>query len=405
MGREEYVASFVEESLGLPVGIISVDRIPGSIIREVESAVRGDEPEDPLTPTVEKQLSKFSEEMEGLMLSSFGVSAFKERWPNGSEYAVALTHDVDNIERPLKHIIRIRNRFRPWDLFLHVVGLRSLYKNIGYAANIERKLGVRSTFFLLTSNYSLGNIANEVKRLRYLGWEFGLHGGEGTHDSENLLAEDIRRFVSELGFRPEGLREHYLKFDFDKTWGIAERNLISYDSTVGNTNKLGFRIGICTPFHPPDKEWKMMKIMELPLVLMDTTLWGYLKRDEAHGLRDVVEMKERVRSVGGLFTILWHTESLRMRGGRIYPRILDMLKQDNAYVSNAGNVARWWKRRRKARLYLQKDRVRVEDAEIGLTLRLTSNKKIGRVAGGYIERSENFIRLFCTSKVAEASFE
>src|SRR2546428_13535027 len=89
-----------------------------------------------------------------------------------------------------------------------------------------------------------------------------------------------------------------------------------------------------------------MKILEIPLVLMDTTLWGYLKLEEQEGMAEVERMIERVREVGGLFTLLWHQEAIRMRGGRLYPKILEKLGKMDCFVSSGIDVASGWESRR-----------------------------------------------------------
>ena len=71
-----------------------------------------------------------------------------------------------------------------------------------------------------------------------------------------------------------------------------------------------------------------MNLLELPLVLMDTTLWGYLKRTEEEGFADAMRMMKAVEEVEGLFTLLWHQEAVRMRGGRIYWALLDEIKAE-----------------------------------------------------------------------------
>ncbi len=88
-----------------------------------------------------------------------------------------------------------------------------------------------------------------------------------------------------------------------------------------------------------------MNLLELPLILMDTTLWGYLKKSEEEGFGDAVRMMKAVEEVEGLFTLLWHQEAVRMRGGRIYwqpPR----RDQGGGASSGAGRrYPRWWRAR------------------------------------------------------------
>jgi hypothetical protein len=79
---------------------------------------------------------------------------------------------------------------------------------------------------------------------------------------------------------------------------------------------------------------------------MDTTLWGYLKKSEEEGLEDVMDFMGMVEKVEGLFTLLWHQEAVRMKGGRIYWRILQRLaRRKHVFVGSGADIARWWRAR------------------------------------------------------------
>jgi hypothetical protein len=159
------------------------------------------------------------------------------------------------------------------------------------------------------------------------------------------MAESVKRFSTQLGFKPRGVREHYLKFEFGKTWEIMDASRFEYDTTVGLNDRLGFKLGLATPFHPPDSGWNPLRLLELPLTLMDTTLWGYLKKDEESGMAEIQAMVDKVRGVGGLFTLLWHQEAVKMRGGRLYWRLLDRFGRDNCFIGSGAELADWWVRR------------------------------------------------------------
>jgi len=182
-------------------------------------------------------------------------------------------------------------------------------------------------------------------RIRGEGWDVGLHGDFGTHDSAEKMNEAMSRFATGLGFRPTGLREHYLRFDFAMSWQVMENAGFSYDTTVGTNDRLGFKLGLASPFHPPDGSWVPMNLLEVPLVLMDTTLWGYLKRSEEDGLADSMKIIAEVEGVEGLLTLLWHQEAVRMRGGRLYWRLLQEFKSRGCFVGSGAEVARWWRAR------------------------------------------------------------
>lgn len=383
-----YAAHLIEESLGLPAGELTADSVPMDLVGTLEGALAGRTGGDPEQPFLEERIAAFGKELEKESLEKLGFSVRKARWPGEAPFAVCLTHDVDNISRPLSHILRVRNRFRKADFVLALLGLRPLYNNISLVADMETARGLRSSFYLLTGNYSLRGLSGTLAKLGRDGFEVGLHGDFGTHDSQEKMESALALFRSETGVEPQGVREHYLRFDFQKTWRIMENVALDYDSTVGFAERLGFPLGLCTPFHPPDSEWNPMHLLELPLSVMDATLWGYLKRNEADGRSDVGSMVGKVQDVGGLFTLLWHPEAVRMKGGRIYPSILDDLMMKRPFLGGGITIASWW-RARAIPMKRENHRLSIRDAPNGLVLqaRIAEGRSL-RVRGGNVVQSE-----------------
>ena len=271
--------------------------------------------------------------------------------------AIALTHDVDNIARPKEHILRVRDRFTEADFAKAMRGELNLYENVELIATKEAEEGFHSSFYFMSKEYPLEKVRETARKLHATGWEIGLHGDFGTHDSQPEMDKAVHRIQEGLGLTPRGLREHYLRFDFSKSWAVMENSGFDYDSTPGNHDKLGFRLGLATPFHPPDADWCPRRILELPLSLMDTTLWGYLKKGEEEGHREVLAAIREVEKVEGLFTLLWHQEAVRMRGGRIYWKVLkDVSRMRGVFVGSGEEVAAWW-RARKVLLSVQGDKL------------------------------------------------
>ena len=101
---------------------------------------------------------------------------------------------------------------------------------------------------------------------------------------------------------------------------------------------------------------------------MDATLWGYLKRTESDGIADVERLRKSVSDVNGLFTLLWHPEAARMRGGRLYPSVLDGLKGDGCFVGSGSEIAGWWSAR-SAPLRREGGVYRMESAPEGMIMR------------------------------------
>jgi hypothetical protein len=344
--RSEYAASFLEGSLGLPSRALSPEEVPRDLVDELASVMRGAPPIDSTTPSLEARIQRFLAELEKSALEEDGYFVRKARWPDAAPLAVCLTHDVDNIAHPMEHVLKTKDRFSKSDFEKATRGLLSLYDNIELIGEKEGAEGFRSSFYFLSANYPLERVRAAARRLSARGWEIGLHGDFGTHDSEAEMKRAVERLTQGVGIRPRGLREHYLRFDFGKSWRVMEGAGFDYDTTVGNSDELGFKMGLATPFHPPDPDWKPMRLLELPLSLMDTTLWGYLKKSEEEGLDDVRRSIRMVAGVEGLFTLLWHQEAVRMRGGRAYWKVLRGLgRRKGVFVGSGADVSSWWRSR------------------------------------------------------------
>ena len=345
-----YAAAFLEGSLGLASKSLRPEQVPSELVFQLTSVMRGAPPKDTTRPSLEVRINEFREALERSALDEDGFFVRKARWPDAAPLAVCLTHDVDNIERPMEHILKTKNRFSRADFEKAKKGLLSLYDNIELIGAKEGAEGFRSSFYFLSSNYPLEKVRPAARRLEARGWEIGLHGDFGTHDSKVEMKRAVERLTEGVGIRPRGLREHYLKFDFGKSWGVMEDAGFDYDTTLGNNDRRGFKLGLATPFHPPDDGWRPMRLLELPLSLMDTTLWGYLKKSEEEGLEDVAGSMRMVEGVEGLFTLLWHQEAVRMRGGRVYWKVLKDLgrrrhHRKGVFVGSGEQIAKWWRAR------------------------------------------------------------
>ena len=84
---------------------------------------------------------------------------------------------------------------------------------------------------------------------------------------------------------------------------------IEVDSTLGYAEKSGFRCGTCIDYHPYDfKNDKPMKIIERPLILMDTTFTNYNKISIHNLYLQTSNLIKRCKFVGGNFVILIHND-------------------------------------------------------------------------------------------------
>ena len=105
-------------------------------------------------------------------------------------------------------------------------------------------------------------------------------------------------------------RGHYLRFEVPTTWQILEDAGMEIDSTCGYADKEGFRCGTgqeYSVFNILTRE--KLKLKERPLLLMDTSLFGYQQLDQDI-IRDLVN---KLSLHTNMFTVLWHnTQSQHM---------------------------------------------------------------------------------------------
>jgi len=224
---------------------------------------------------------------------------------------VILTHDVDSIKKPLRHILKVRKRFSIRDIIKHVIGLKNLYNNIEDLIALEDTYGFRSTFFVPVDLFPILEIEDILKELVKSNWEVGLH--YVVESSQNRALMKIKKeFLQSIVGKVLGIRVHQLLVS-TKLLGIAKDLGLAYDSSYR-----AYEIGRFSPI--------VMKcgILEIPIGIMDTDLFGRLMMNERKAIKYVISKIEEARKEG-VITLLFHQESMYMKGGRIYRDILEYI--------------------------------------------------------------------------------
>ena len=247
--------------------------------------------------------------------------------PGGYSFIACLTHDLDHpsIRRhkldatmfgflyraivtsalnTVRRRLPLKSLFTNWGAALK---LPFVYLGVaedfwyGFDRYLEIEEGRPSTFFVIpfagrpghspTGNapaargagYDVSDIAEKVQRLVAAGCEIGLHGIDAWNDSAKAREESER--ISDVSGQPvSGVRMHWLYND-EKSPAVLEEADVSYDSTVGYNQTVGFRSGTSQVFKPLHAK----RLLELPLHVMDTALFypDYLGLSDKGGL-DVV---------------------------------------------------------------------------------------------------------------------
>jgi hypothetical protein len=278
----------------------------------------------------------------GLALEQVLVFLHPTWRPAPRKLRAKVSHDADHVGIPfngknvLRHIVH-RNPRNTWlELWAWLpecdpVDLRAVREIVGVTQ--EHKL--ESAVYWMASPRSLRDsgydprhrkIRKLIDWLREHGVECGVQPGYSTFRSPERLRREIKVLREILGDGPLGGRQHYLRWCPD-TWIHWEMCGLAYDSTLAYADHIGFRAGTCIPYRP----WLLSlnrpaNLLEIPLLVMDRTLLGYMKLTEEMSVESVRRCVDRCRRVGGVFTMVWHNNTLLEPKYRsVYLKLLNVL--------------------------------------------------------------------------------
>ncbi len=304
----------------------------------------------------------------------------RSRWPHGKTYAVALTHDVDDPERPSRlpglawRYLRgggTRRRETYWQMAAEIrvrgmgdaVSVRPTKRrawDFGEFCRIERQLAMRSAFYFATVGRREGHtfdVCYEVSRARYRkiisrlesdGWEVGLHAAYLTRAGEPAVKLQLERLDRLTNAPVVGVRHHYLQLDPDHPMGSLAEHAASglcYDTSIGFNDCPGFRAGTALPYQPliPTAPAATSgSFLELPMSLADMHLEG-LGEEEAVDI--VIRHMEAVRGLGGLALLNWHVGRWHSdpTWRAAYQAVCRFLSADDSvWVALPRDIVAWW---------------------------------------------------------------
>ena len=149
-------------------------------------------------------------------------------------------------------------------------------------------------------------------------WEIGLHTDPlSVNDIEKIKLEKEK--LESLTRKPiVGNRVHYLNYNSKLPTKLNELGFL-YDSSLRHSkDKID------------EKEMNYSKIdgiMEFPVTLMDTYLFTYMKIEEEQIITEFQKTLDIGRSLSeeNVISVIWHDNVLKMKGGRMYKKILEFL--------------------------------------------------------------------------------
>jgi hypothetical protein len=255
-------------------------------------------------------------------------------------FEVILSHDVDDPLATLDHGPRDVVRHFGGDLVRRrdprlavrrarsLLGDRSLdpHNTFDFLMDVSERHGLRSAFNFLahrdprpragTYLFEHPWVRSLIGHIGRRGHELGVHPSFCTYRDAARTSEEFARLleVAEAeGVRQKewGGRQHFLRWVNPETWRNWEAAGLSYDSTLGYWEAVGFRTGTCHAYRVFDlQERRPLRLRELPFQVMDGTLLSVLALPPDAALAAVVEIAAECRRYRGCLGILWHNNTV-----------------------------------------------------------------------------------------------
>lgn len=279
------------------------------------------------------------------------------RWPDGRSFAVGLSHDVDKFQNWT--LSKIRRAYKSSQSIWPVAQLgtamfqsRNKSGNFEYIKQLESSFGASSTAFILSKrrssqdpDYTIGDGRIQTC-VESLGTP-GLHGSYSGGTTSGWTSEERTMLESVTGKRVTGVRSHYLMFDHQLSFRNFVEAGLRYDSTLGFAEAAGWRCGTGFPFQPWDeKEKKAFDIVELPLVLMDTSFFLYEGLDSKSAWEAIQGFLNETKQNGSSLVVNWHNNNVHAGDlteyTQVYQWILEWTSDNGGERTDLENLIDSW---------------------------------------------------------------
>jgi hypothetical protein len=142
-------------------------------------------------------------------------------------------------------------------------------------------------------------------------YDVGIHPSYGSHESINVLKEEINILKKATHKSIIKSRQHYIKFTLPETYEHLITAGITDDYSMGYASANGFRAGTSNSFpwyHLLAEQETSLRIH--PFIFMDATCRFYNKQNTQQAWQEWERLWHSVKQVNGTFISIWHNHML-----------------------------------------------------------------------------------------------
>jgi hypothetical protein len=139
----------------------------------------------------------------------------------------------------------------------------------------------------------------------------GIHPSWQSGDSISLLDKEINILSTLTGNPVRSSRQHYIRLTLPETLRLLQSRGIEFEFSMGYGSINGFRASIATAYNWYDLEKESAtQMMLFPFCFMEANSFYEQKYTAREALEEMKHYYNAVRSVNGMFIMIWHNSFL-----------------------------------------------------------------------------------------------
>ncbi|MDF2629391.1 MAG: polysaccharide deacetylase [Symbiobacteriaceae bacterium] len=200
--------------------------------------------------------------------------------------------------------------------------------------DLAETYGLKSEFYLRTDSADASPVGlpwmrGLLRRIAERGHAVGLAASSAAGQDPERLRQEVgllAAVVERAGLRQGawGGRQQGLRWDPSASWAAWASAGLDFDSSIGWTDRNGFRSGTCREYPVFDlARRRPLALRERPLIATDAAVLESKRVPPEEAAKELPRLRERCRLVGGDFVLQWRNDRLASRREReIFVQVL-----------------------------------------------------------------------------------